>query len=64
METGISEISLRLGSPNKDLRCTSLTVGGSVIYLHGTLDEMRAFVDTVDVAVARAEAEEVQANGL
>ncbi len=55
MEKGISTIDFTLGPDSEASRFAYFLVGSSLVYLHGTFDEMRAFVDAVDAAVALAE---------
>ncbi len=63
LKRGISSIDFRLSLNSDKSRCVSFLVGGSGVYLHGTLEEMRDFVDSVDSAVADAIAKEDVKNG-
>ncbi len=58
LEKGVSSVDFRLSLNSDRSKCANFEVGGASVYLHGTIDEMRAFVDAVDMAVARAEQRE------
>ncbi len=58
MEKGISSIDFRLSLHIDTSQCAHFEVGGTTVFLHGTLDEMRAFLDAVDVAISEAEERE------
>ncbi len=58
IKVSVSTVSIDLG-PSKGIK-TWISLGNGAVFVHGTIDQLRAFVDAVDVDVAFAEARKVR----